>query len=50
METPEKREEESRESGETKYDVPLEAEGEHRREVAERLKDDPPVEPSDEER
>jgi hypothetical protein len=47
METPEKREEESQQSSETKYDEHVEEEAEQRRVLAERLKDDPSVEPSD---
>jgi hypothetical protein len=47
METPDKREEESRESSETKYEERLEEEEEHRRELAEQLKNDPSLEPHD---
>jgi hypothetical protein len=48
METPEKREQESQQSPETKYDERLDEEEERRRVLAERLKDDPSVEPRDE--
>ncbi len=48
MSTPEERARESRESPRTKYEEELEQESEERREIAERLKRDPPREKEDE--
>jgi hypothetical protein len=46
-ETPEQREQESQASPETKFDERVAEEEEQRRALAERLKDDPSVEPRD---
>jgi hypothetical protein len=46
-ETPEQREQESQASPDTKFDERIAEEEEHRRVLAERLKDDPSVEPTD---
>jgi hypothetical protein len=47
MNTPEEREQESRESPRSAYERLLDQESEERHEVAERLKDDPPPEPKE---
>jgi hypothetical protein len=48
MADPEQRERESAEGDETKFDAADERDAEQRREAAERLRDDPPLEPRDE--
>jgi hypothetical protein len=47
MNTPEEREQESRESPRSAYERMLEQESEERHQAAERLKDDPPPEPEE---
>ncbi len=48
MSNPDERERESRESPRTKYEEAVEEESQERREVAERLRENPPPEPEDE--